>query len=274
MDGSTAEVKRRRGPLIALTVGLAVMLVIGVLVIRSQLDSDTADPGSLPSMSGGDDRSPIATPTPPTSPTPTPAPTLTPTPIPTPAPTPLPSASGPSTTPCPQGEPGARQPHPTDGRIHGGGLWFPAQSDWQPSMQTSGLTWAYDVAGQDEQVQPEWFSMFAVGALSTVDGFEAPEQAAEAVMQCTATAFFYDGFVRRTDIDFGPVTVDGHPGWAIRAEIHVDSPHTTLPGDVVEVVVVDLGSPESLAMFWGAVPIGDQARISRLDRVVSQLQAD
>ena len=46
----------------------------------------------------------------------------------------------------------------------------------------------------------------------------------------------------------------------------------TLPGDVVEVVVVDLGAPEALAMFWGAVPIGDEAMIAQLDQVVSQLQ--
>jgi hypothetical protein len=52
----------------------------------------------------------------------------------------------------------------------------------------------------------------------------------------------------------------------------VDSDDTDLPGDVVEVVVVDLGAPEALAMFWGAVPIGDQAMISQLDQVVSQLQ--
>ena len=52
----------------------------------------------------------------------------------------------------------------------------------------------------------------------------------------------------------------------------MDSDFTDLPGDVVEVVVVDLGAPEALAMFWGAVPIGDQAMLDQLDQVVSQLQ--
>ena len=48
---------------------------------------------------------------------------------------------------------------------------------------------------------------------------------------------------------------------------------TTLPGDVVDVVVVDLGGPESLAMFWGAVPIGDEDLIAQLDQVIGELRA-
>jgi hypothetical protein len=169
------------------------------------------------------------------------------------------------------GDPGARQDHPTDGRIHGGGLSFPEQSGWSPSTEKSGLTWAYDVDGQDKQIEPQWFAMFAVGALSTADGFEAPHQAAEGVMECTATSDYYDGFQSRRDLFSKRVTVAGHPGWEIRSEIRVQSSKTTLPGDVVDVVVVDLDSPESLAMFWGAVPIGDQAMTRQLDTVVSQL---
>jgi hypothetical protein len=123
-------------------------------------------------------------------------------------------------------------------------------------------------------MQPSWYAMLAVGALRTADGFKQPRRAAEGVMQCTATSDFYDGFTGRRDLLSQAVTVDGHPGWALRSEIHVVSPMTTLPGDIVEVIVVDRGSPESLAMFWGAVPIGDARMGTILDDTVQALHAD
>jgi hypothetical protein len=201
--------------------------------------------------------------------------TAAPTPTPGPVGTVSPSNPPPSASqPCPVGDPSSRQPHPADGRVHGGGLSFPTQSGWDRLTQTRHFSWAYDVGGLDRAVEPEWFAILAVGALSTVDGFETPEQAAEAVMECTATSTFYPGFTDRNDLEAESVTVGGHPGWRIRSEIRVDSDATTLPGDVVEVIVVDVDSPESLAMFWGGVPIGNQAMIGQLDRVAKSLQAD
>ena len=94
------------------------------------------------------------------------------------------------------------------------------------------------------------------------------------MLQCTASSTFYEGFVERTDLAAESVTVAGYQGWRIRSEIRVKTELTTRPGDVVEVIVVDLGSPESLAMFIGAVPIGDEQLADQLDRVISQLQAD
>jgi hypothetical protein len=146
---------------------------------------------------------------------------------------------------------------------------------WAASAELRrGISWAYDLAAQEQAVEAEWFAMVAVGALFTADGFETPQQSAEGVMQCTATSSFYEGFRSRRDLVSRKVSVDGHPGWAIRSEITVRTDLTDLPGDVVEVVIVDLGSPESLAMFWGAVPIGDTARLRLLGRTVAALGAE
>ena len=253
--------RRRPGPLIALGAALVVVIIIAVVAVRVVLIGDsnvTDDPLPSSSVSGGDDSSPTPTPTRSDPATPTPSPAV---------------STPPPLIDCPRGDPDARQPYPADGRIHGGGLSFPEQPGWDPSRLRTGLTWAYDVGAQDKTIEPTWFAMFAVGALSVVDGFEVPAQAAESVMQCTATSEYYVGFTGRADLHSTAVTVAGRPGWSIRAEIRVDSDKTDLPGDVVEVVVVDLGAPEALAMFWGAVPIGDQAMISQLDHVVSQLEA-
>ena len=90
-------------------------------------------------------------------------------------------------------------------------------------------------------------------------------------MQCTAT-FEFTRPHQRKDLHAKALTISGRPAWSVRAEI-VDTDRTTLPGDVVDVVVVDLGGPESLAMFWGAVPIGDQDLIDQLDQVIGELSA-
>jgi hypothetical protein len=106
-----------------------------------------------------------------------------------------------------------------------------------------------------------------------MDGFEEPKVAAQLVMACTAPSPLYLGFTGRIDLFSRKITVDGNPAWAIRSEIRVDSDRTTLPGDVVEVIVVDTDSPESLSMFWACVPIGDQAALGQLDTVIKGLRA-
>ena len=253
---------RRPGPLVALVAALVVVVILAVVAVRAVLaESGRVTEEALPSstISGGDDSSPTPTPSPtPSSPAP-----ATPSPV---------DSTPPPLVDCPRGDPDARQPYPADGRIHGGGLSFPEQPGWEPSQLRTGLTWAYDVNGQDKAIEPQWYAMFAVGALSVVDGFEVPAQAAESVMQCTATSDYYQGFTGRKDLHSTSITLAGRPGWSIRSEIYVDTDRTDLPGDVVDVVVIDMGAPEALAMFWGAVPIGDQAMIDQLDQVVSQLQ--
>lgn len=252
---------RRHGWLIA-AAALLVVLVVAFAFLRAGPTPNTTEPLPSTTGSGAGDRSPTAGPAP--------SDTLIPSPPPPQSPTPSPLAPS-ASQPCPVGDPSYRQSYPSDGRQHGGGLSFPSQSGWQ-SPVPRGLTWAYDVGGQFTRVQPEWFAMLAVGALSTVDGFEVPEQAAQAAMECTASSTFYEGFTERKDLDAEPVTIDGYHGWRLRSEVHVTSDATTLPGNVVEIIVLDLDSPESLAMFWGAVPIGDAKLGAQLDRVASQLR--
>lgn len=257
--------RRRGGRWIAAGALLVVLIVVGAFVIRGiLLDQNTiVDSAPYPSGSGWDDSSPTDTPTPPATSSPTPSPTPTPS-----------ESAGPPLVDCPTADPSARTSHPQDLRVHGGGLSFPAQSGWDSTGLDLGLSWAYDVGAQDKRVQARWFAMYAVGALLTADGFEAPRQSADAVMQCTASSNYYDGFTGRTDLSSRAVTIDGRPGWALRSEIHVDTDATTFAGDVVEVIVVDTDAPESLAMFWGCAPIGDTALIAQLDQVISQLQVD
>ena len=270
----TKQARRRFGPLILALATLVVLVLVGVLVVRGLFaDRPVVDPGPLPSstVSGWDDSSPTAEPE-----TPTPTPTVsqpTPTPTSAPTPTPRPTEEQPL-QPCPEGQPTARQDHPSDGRIHGGGLSFPEVRGWESSAG-SAYRWAYDVGSQVKLAEsPNWYSDLTVGALFTGDGFDEPRRSAELVMQCMITSGLYQNLVGRENIWSKAVTVDGHPGWSIRADVLVDYPDLATKGDTVEVIVIDTGSPESLAMFVGAADIGDRALQKTLDSTIKDLRVE
>ncbi|BAK37277.1 hypothetical protein MLP_42630 [Microlunatus phosphovorus NM-1] len=261
--------RRRWGPVIMVIAAVVVAVLVGVVVIRGlQTDRPVADPdpGPLPSstVSGWDDSS--ATPT------------LEPSNIPSEAPSrPLPTAT-PSEArplrPCPEGMPISRQPYPSDGRMHGGGLSFPRVSGWDDA---SGLaySWAYDVGEQSIPVEsPDWYANLVVGALFTGDGFDEPKRAADLVMQCVITSGLYPYFTDREEVWSKPVTVDGHSAWSIRAKILIKDPKLKAKGDTVEVIVVDTDSPESLAMFIGQVNLGDTKLLRTLDSTIKNLRVE
>ncbi|WP_161606031.1 DUF2510 domain-containing protein [Microlunatus speluncae] len=255
---------RRRGP--AVIVGLiALVVVLGLIVffVVRQLGSGsqpiTDDPVPSSTVSGWDDSSPTAAPSSPT-------------------PTPTPSPSGSSTarplTECPLGNPRARAGHPDDGRVHGGGLSFPRVAGWQDDLQTSGVSWAYDVASQSKILEPTWLSLVAVGELRREDGFAAPKQAAESIMQCVATSSFYSYFESAKDLKSEAAKIDGHDAWWIRTDIRVNNPDIEAKGDTVDVIVVDTGNPDTFGMFLGGVTIGDQGLLAILDGTVRDLTVD
>ena len=266
----TKEGRRRFGPLILALAALVVLVLVGVFVVRGLLaDRPIVDPGPLPSstVSGWDDSSPT---TEPETPTPTPSVSV---PSPTPTPVPTPTEEQPL-QPCPKGQPLSRQDYPTDGRVHGGGLSFPEAEGWESSSGFA-YSWAYDVGSQVKLAEsPNWYSDLTVGALFTGDGFDEPRRSAELVMQCMITSGLYKNLVGRENIWSRAVTVDGHPAWSIRADVLVDYPDLKTRGDTVEVIVVDTGSPESLAMFVGAADIGHKPLQKTLDSTIKNLRVE
>lgn len=255
---------RRRGWLIAVA-ALVVLLAAGLVItlLRPGPDANPrVDPEPSATISGGDDTmSPIPAP---------PEPSEAPAPVPTSTRSPEP---GPTRDNCPPGDPDFRQDHPADNRVHGGGLSFPRQKGWSGKTDHT-LSWAYDVGAQQA---PGGSAAYAVGALSVINGFEQPEQAAALVVECTANGIFFPGFQSRQDLTAEAVTVDGEPGWRIRTDIQGQDPKLGEDGAygwVVEVVVVDLGSPESLAMFWGITQNIDADGSLALEKVITQLRRD
>lgn len=262
--GAPAAPPRRRGASVWI-VGLVLVavLVLVVAVVISWRNGDRTplrnDAGPSSTVSGWDDSSPI--------------PTESPTPRASESPTPSEAPQG--RVACADGDPAARRPHPGGDRLYGGSLSIPQPTErgWERNDRyAQAMTWAYDISGAYEAVEPRWWAMVAVGELRTEDGFHDPEQAADGVLQCVASSVYYQYFTGRKDVHSKKVTVDGVTGWSIRAEVRVDDPDVEAEGDVVEVIVLDTGPEGSLSYFAGFVPIGDASRIEILDRVIADLQ--
>lgn len=260
----------RRGGMIIL--GAAVLVVVlGVIIVvtvrQAGLGSRAFTDQDLPSStdSGWDDSSP--------SPSPTPSPSSTPSPSPSPAITPGPSGTSTAAlTECPHGSPSTRADHPRDGRMHGGGLSFPHIDGWNDDLQSSEISWAHDVASQGRPVVPGWVTLVAVGELRESDGFTAPKQAAESVMQCLASSDWYEDAVSTTALKSQTRTVDGHRAWWIRSEIRVE--HRPVEGDTVDVIVVDTGHPGSFGLFLGDVALHHPDLLAIMDDTTRRLTVD
>lgn len=258
--------RRSRGLRVGLVATAAavvlVLVAVGALVLRER-DREVAAPSASPTPSASSTSgTPGAGPSTPAggSETPGVAPSGTPSAV-------------PSAEPCLFGSPYSRQDHPRDDRVHGGSLSFPLPAGWTyPGRQVDAFTWAYDVGEADTQVQQQWYSTYAVGAVSVADGFEDPAGAAERMMGCTLASSLYRGVTSRTDLVSEETSVGGYPAWTLRSEIRADDPRTTSGGDTVQITVVDLDSGEALAFFWGCAPLGDAALTAQLDEVASQLE--
>lgn len=262
--------RRARGPLVAAAVGGLVVLLLLGLVVRNFLVGVwpvTVDPSPPPTVIGGDD----------TSPTPSPPPSATPTRTPS-ARTPSPSPSPETTTAlvdCPFGRPGLRANHPSDGRVHGGNLSFPAEPTYQPAVVEPRLSVAFDVAQQSLPVSadPAWIAQLAVGQLLSESGFvNDPRNTAESLASCVVTGTMYRPHEpTRTDLRSEAVTVSGREGWLLESEIRVSEPGLTFPGDRTIFLVVR--NADDWGFFFGASPIGNADLNGVLDRTVAALQA-
>lgn len=194
-----------------------------------------------------------------------------------------PSPSG-SAVPAPAG--GAMIGCPT-----GGGNVVPSSGD---KLTSAGLTvdriggWDYRPTFElesirDVQVQLHlyyqgqvqgWLSGQMVGRLAQADGFKDPRTSASQIMDCFSTSDYYQDFVSRTDVTSEPVTIDGRTGWHLRTEIRVDSPGLPgIPGDRMDIVVLDTGEAGTLAIWSGWATIGDGDGEALIDRAMASLHA-
>ena len=237
-----AGAARRRGDR-GWIVGLVVLLAVTLVAVVAFLVWGTRDPlgggatedtnSSTPTVSGWDETS---TPTPP-----------------------RPSGGG-EMVACPTTRQNASTTQQA-GKLTADTLQVDPITGWDSYSFELGFTydghWQYTTV-YNAGIHGVWMSDFGVARVSKQDGFTDPATAAERIMECYSTSQYYDDFTQRIDLVNEAITVNGHPGWRIRAEIHIDSPWFPVDGDVTDVIVVDLGSDKDhLGLFTSCYTIGD-----------------
>lgn len=189
------------------------------------------------------------------------------------------TSASPTATQCNGGQPDPGRLPKTSTTLTGGGLTIPSlvEDGYKPEAGISyAFTWADEYQASYKEV-PEagnWISNYGVGGLNRANGFDSTQQAAEVVLGCMTASDMYAGFADTTDLEVGPVTVDGHDAYSIVTEIRVDDPDVQAEGDVTQIVVVDTGDPDSYGLYISAVTIGDEASIDQQAEVFDQIQVD
>lgn len=242
-----------RGGLVAAVVAV---LVIGVLVWYFLRPGGTGPGGfpedtnsASPSISGWDETSvPSAPPTPSEEPTDT----------------------GGAPAACPDNTFDTAANQPDNGRYTGGGLSFAEVPGWSNS-QGWGLDWASDRAGQRNNVTSSWVSIAVVGEINR-EVFPNARGATNQLMQCMASSYYYDGFSGRKDLMSEAVRIDGKDGWKLVTEVSVSGRPDGVRGDVITIIVVDVGREPKLAVFCGEAPLGDAERNQLVNDAAASLQ--
>ncbi|MGA4670426.1 DUF2510 domain-containing protein [Propionibacteriaceae bacterium Y1923] len=239
----------RAGLLVAIAAVLAISLVVWLWLRPGGGDTFPEDTNSAePTISAWDETS-----TPSSNP---------------PTPSDDPTNTGGAPAACPEDTFDRAPGQPSGGYYTGGGLAYPEIPGWENSRGW-GLDWATDRAGQRNTVTPGWVAIAVVGEIDR-EVFPSPQVATNQLMQCMASSYYYRSFVNRTDLLSEAITIDGKDGWKLVSEVHVNG--EPVPGDVVTIIVLDVGREGRFAVFCGEAPIGDAERNQLVNTAVEGLQ--
>lgn len=248
---------------------LAALAFVGVKVLGGDDDTVAHPPGtddttevpsfpepSVPTVPG------VPQPTLPTLPTPTPHPPL--------------GSITPSPTQC-SGSAGSIGIPGLGRTISAGGLTAPSLSRQGYSvdlLNATGFEFATGVVMVSKYVTSSWLSPLMLGTLPRTNGFRSPEQAARTAMECFADdPTMYSGGYRLTEVSAGATTVDGHRAFSLVEDVRVHNASVGVPGDRVQIIVVDTGNRRGFGIYLMAVPIGDKPLLALQKATAQQLHA-
>lgn len=172
---------------------------------------------------------------------------------------------------CPQNSNDERSDVSGDGLMHGGGLSIeaPRGVDWQDFPIS--MAWLYDHNSTIKFITDTWMSNVSVGEVRRDEGFADPRSTAEQLMGCMASSGLYFGFTGREDVANAAYELDGMPGWRITANVLVDS-QGDIDGDVVDIIVLDLGNADTLSVFISCATIGNQENLNEVTAAAESLR--
>ncbi len=174
---------------------------------------------------------------------------------------------------CPQNSFDDRSKVSSDGRMHGGGLSFqpPGGRDWK--KYPIWMPWLYDHNSMTKSITSHWQSSISVGKVLRSEGFTDPQGTATQLMGCLASSGLYLGFSGREDVINDSFTLDGEEGWRITADVFVENQDDIL-GDVVDVIVLDLGESGELGVFISTATIDNQQNLNEVSEASRSLRVD
>ncbi|GAB3817656.1 hypothetical protein GCM10028820_18980 [Tessaracoccus terricola] len=173
---------------------------------------------------------------------------------------------------CPRNSDDDRSDIAADGRMHGGGLSFEARTDWRSSPVY--MPWIYDHNSQTREIVFGWQSNLSVGTVKKEEGFTSPRQAAESIMACMSSSSLFEDFSGREDLLNEDFELQGKRGWRITANVRVDDFGDGIEGDVVDIIVLDLGDAETFSIFISCATIGHEENLQEVAEATATLRVD
>jgi len=166
---------------------------------------------------------------------------------------------------------GAHSTHQVSGKLTADTLQVskvPGWDDYPTQLQI-----AYDIHAQVNDVYPGWMANTFVGLLSNADGFTDLATSAEITLQCFVSQTFipYITVTGRVNLIAGEqISVSGHAAWHTKSEVLCRG--AKVKGDVVDVVIVDLGAgKDHLGLFLSTYPIDDSPRQAMVEAAIESL---
>lgn len=156
------------------------------------------------------------------------------------------------------------------GRMQSGRLTAPTISTWEAPKRPVHIRGFTQSIGQIKTITSRWESSSLLATAARSD-FPTAQQAARGLIDCLIFYVYFRGFTGAKTVSSEPFSVDGHPGHRIRVEVTVDNEGPDIPGDVLDLIVVDTGDPDAWGIYLATVTIGDQVTQADVDAVIGDL---
>ncbi|MGI8457808.1 MAG: DUF2510 domain-containing protein [Propionibacteriaceae bacterium] len=188
-----------------------------------------------------------------------------------------------SENPCPTVNATASpEPHPNDGRVHGGPISYPELGfPWgAPTGQDSRLPFGSDVHKQEVLVQgnynsagDSWVASVLVGRLQAGDGFFTPHQGSQIVVKCILGAFYGNAEVNSDVTIDQKATIDGHDAWVVESQLSFDIQGLQTKGELLIVAIVAADQTSS-GIYYASIPDTTPELVAPARNALRQLRVD
>ena len=162
------------------------------------------------------------------------------------------------------------------GRIYGGHLSMPLIANWSADGAFE-LPSIYIAPGQMQywQVNDGWIAPAQLGQVFAADGHTDLQTSAEQLTGCVMGDPQMYAMTGSELVFSREGTISEKPAWHVRVNIEVDpSSSGGVPGDRLDVVVVDTGDGESFSILIIAVPMDSNDLMAAADQAIGEMRVE